>query len=64
MVDGSPGTPASSITKTGRRDIAESGVKKTNKNSSQTILMFITLSQSQHVISLLDRQKHFISSTR
>jgi hypothetical protein len=34
------------------------------KQKTQTILMFITLSQSQHVISLLDRQKHFISSTR
>jgi hypothetical protein len=34
----SPGTPASSTTKTGRHDIAESGVKHQNSNSNSSIV--------------------------
>jgi hypothetical protein len=33
----SPGTPASSTTKTGRHDIAESGVKHQNLNSNSNV---------------------------
>jgi hypothetical protein len=36
----SPGTPASSTTKTGRNDIAESGVKHQNSNTLRICYMY------------------------
>jgi hypothetical protein len=35
----SPGTPASSTTKTGRHDIAESGVKHQKSNQIKSVIM-------------------------
>jgi hypothetical protein len=39
----SPGTPASSTTKTGRHDIAESGVKHQKSNQIKSIIYNFTL---------------------
>jgi hypothetical protein len=39
----SPGTPASSTTKTGRHDIAESGVKHRKSNQIKSIIYNFTL---------------------
>ena len=48
MVGGSAGTPASSTTKTGRHDIAESGVihQKSNQSSENTKSLLVPKFQS------------------
>jgi hypothetical protein len=49
----SPGTPASSITKTGRHDIAESGIKH-NKSINQSVVKTFMALMSLH--NMIERQ--------
>jgi hypothetical protein len=57
MVGGSPGTPASSTTKTGCHDIAESGIK-TPKCDNFNVVSFVLQhrSRSSYGVTLLDQK--------
>jgi hypothetical protein len=52
----SPGTPASSTTKTGRHDIAESGIKH---NKSNQILMYSIGSKGSYLAIILQLDSNF-----
>ena len=57
----SPGTPASSTTKTGRHDIAESGVKH-NKSNQITYIIQITVSWYLIHVERMDMKENFLEN--